>query len=87
MKNFRPRLGMGWFGMDNNCKLLAEQIFVPEWGWVGSMPLWQFGVITQHFRPRVGMGWFRILKVKKIRLKIFVPEWGWVGSLIFNKGD
>ena len=22
------------------------------------MPLWQFGVITQHCRPRVGMGWF-----------------------------
>ena len=35
--DFRPRVGMGWFVEDVEGVAVHKVIFVPEWGWVGSM--------------------------------------------------
>ncbi len=35
--DFRPRLGMGWFGYIMLNITLNTEIFVSEWGWVGSL--------------------------------------------------
>ena len=35
LKNFRPRLGLGWFVIQKY-KFIKVMIFVPAWGWVGS---------------------------------------------------
>ncbi|CCX83133.1 unknown [Ruminococcus sp. CAG:108] len=35
-------------------------IFVPVWGWVGSLMTTTKRTVTNHFRPRLGMGWFLI---------------------------
>ena len=40
----------------NKCKNL--KIFVPAWGWVGSLVCLFIPFLCQSFRPRVGMGWF-----------------------------
>ena len=36
LKNFRPRLGMGWFDSIGYITSNANNVFVPAWGWVGS---------------------------------------------------
>ena len=79
---FRPRVGLGWFPVA--CQQLHLRIFVPEWGWVGSLMLRHSmeTMLKTNFRPRVGMGWFHTLEFKCRYRNIFVPEWGWVGSTI-----
>ena len=55
--SFRPRLGLGWFPKIK-VNVSVFDIFVPEWGWVGSRCT-RFSLASiQSFRPRVGMGWF-----------------------------
>ena len=61
---------------------MCSCIFVPEWGWVGSIRLNEHLPIPEDFRPRVGMGWF-LAKGDPVEGTFkFVPEWGWVGSTI-----
>ena len=56
--NFRPRVGMGWFLCKNGSITLPKQIFVPAWGWVGSLCLLLKCANLRGIRPRLGMGWF-----------------------------
>ena len=60
-----------------------NEVFVPEWGWVGSATIYRISNDKRSFRPRVGMGWFKSQSVVEglVSDKVFVPEWGWVGSL------
>ena len=37
---------------------MLTKIFVPAWGWVGSILKKQLKLSKGDFRPRVGMGWF-----------------------------
>ena len=80
--NFRPRVGMGWFLCKNGSITLPKQIFVPAWGWVGSLCLLLKCANLRGIRPRLGMGWFLKLKLKVFisGSQIFVPAWGRVGS-------
>ena len=58
-----------------------NQIFVPEWGWVGSrqalIKKCQNGDI---FVPEWGWVGSTRIRIKRYRKLVFVPEWGWVGS-------
>uniref|UniRef100_UPI003FEF6385 hypothetical protein n=1 Tax=Ruminococcus bromii TaxID=40518 RepID=UPI003FEF6385 len=57
LKDFRPRVGMGWFKNTEHHTVTAN-IFVPTWGWDGSILKKQLKLSKGDFRPRVGMGWF-----------------------------
>ena len=35
--DFRPRLGVGWFPTIGVSAVMTDVVFVPEWGWVGSI--------------------------------------------------
>ena len=84
--NFRPRVGIGWFRKQPSFYNHRIRIFVPEWGWVGSL-IWKRSDESHiNFRPRVGMGWFDTIKILPTKMWIFVPEWGWVGSInVYDK--
>ena len=49
---------MGWFLCKNGSITLPKQIFVPAWGWVGSLCLLLKCANLRGIRPRLGMGWF-----------------------------
>ena len=55
----------------------AEIIFVPEWGWVGSLMLSTvFPSAVRRFRPRLGMGWFKIVSIGYSEINDFRPHLG-----------
>ena len=66
-------------------KVRISPVFVPEWGWVGSLQFSKLFLICCCFRPRVGMGWFLKETARQAIKIVFVPEWGWVGSADFNR--
>ena len=62
-------------------KTAITNIFVPEWGWVGSQ--WVHGArTTKKFSSPSGD---RLVPIEDVHayneIEIFVPAWGWVGSL------
>ena len=52
--SFRPRLGMGWFDYQILTRLGLSAIFVPKWGWVGSLPSHFIGWNNWVFVPEWG---------------------------------
>ena len=77
---------MGWFLCKNGSITLPKQIFVPAWGWVGSLCLLLKCANLRGIRPRLGMGWFDSIRyLTSNAYCIFVPEWGWVGSKLSEK--
>ena len=60
LKNFRPRVGMGWFRLLGRLLNRHLFIFVPAWGWVGSTVFLMTSATVFNFRPRLGMGWFAL---------------------------
>ena len=84
-RNFRPRLGMGWFlKLKLKVFISGSQIFVPEWGWVGSVDNSNgFGDGTLFSSPSGdGLVLNTVMLLLWPQIKIFVPEWGWVGSAV-----
>ena len=71
---------MGWFKNTEHHTVTAN-IFVPTWGWDGSILKKQLKLSKGDFRPHLGMGWFLMDLPDVEDLKIFVPAWGWVGLL------
>ena len=75
--DFRPRLGMGWFGL---CVDYENKTFTrfssPAWGWVGSECREDDESFKKFLSP-LGDG-LVLLDGKATTLKviIFVPEWG-----------
>ena len=55
--DFRPRVGMGWFKCWNQ-PVEDGEIFVPEWGWVGSQKMKKFLVayVGNIFSSPLGVG-------------------------------
>ena len=55
-RNFRPRLGLGWFLSDDCRGCQRNEIFVPEWGWVGSENNLHFITTVYEFSSPSGDG-------------------------------
>ena len=77
---FSSPLGDGLVQDVKIIKTAITNIFVPEWGWVGSQ--WVHGArTTKKFSSPSGD---RLVPIEDVHayneIEIFVPAWGWVGS-------
>ena len=76
LKNFRPRLGMGWFERQERTRPLCIYIFVPEWGWVGSTePVAPVPVVSLFSSPSGDGLVLNTEKMTKV-LRSFCPRLG-----------
>ena len=56
LKNFRPRLGMGWFDSIGYITSNANNVFVPAWGWGGSRMIKSRHTAISKFSSPLGDG-------------------------------
>ena len=73
---FSSPLGDGLVPTTAEKRATNAPIFVPEWGWVGSLSLDSSLTGIRYFRPRVGMGWFLNPEQPTHWLKNFRPRLG-----------
>ena len=57
---------MGWFKNTEHHTVTAN-IFVPTWGWDGSILKKQLKLSKGDFRPHLGMGWFDFYNVTFVK--------------------
>ena len=76
LKNFRPRLGMGWFDSIGYITSNANNVFVPAWGWVGSNELVWSLLFTKIFVPAWGWGGSRMIKSRHTAISKFSSPLG-----------
>ena len=66
LKNFRPRLGMGWFDSIGYITSNANNVFVPAWGWGGSRMIKSRHTAISKFSSPLGDGLVLEIKTESI---------------------